>query len=84
MDASYLAVGIALIGAGFLLMLAELDRIIDNDRTRRYVERFKSPNKEVIEYPKAHHTLEFEPEPDFFIDDLLRWLDTVVCQPARH
>jgi alpha-beta hydrolase superfamily lysophospholipase len=67
-----------------LLMLAELDRIIDNDRTRRYVERFKSPNKEVIEYPKAHHTLEFEREPDFFIDDLLRWLDTVVGQAVKR
>jgi alpha-beta hydrolase superfamily lysophospholipase len=58
-----------------LLLLAEHDRIIDNDRTRRFVERFASTDKEVIEYPGAHHTLEFEPEPDGFIGDLRGWLE---------
>lgn len=57
-----------------LLLLAGQDRIIDNTRTRRYVERFASTDKQVIEYPEAHHTLEFEPEPDRPIDDLIRWL----------
>jgi alpha-beta hydrolase superfamily lysophospholipase len=57
-----------------LVLLAERDRIIDNARTRRFVERFPAP-KEVIEYPGAHHTLEFEPHPDRWIEDLLRWLD---------
>jgi alpha-beta hydrolase superfamily lysophospholipase len=57
-----------------LLLLAERDRIIDNARTRRYVERFATPDRTVIEYPRAHHTLEFEPEPDRFIDDVLTWL----------
>lgn len=58
-----------------LLMLAEHDRIIDNAKTRRFVERFASPDKEIIEYPGAHHTLEFEPEPDRFIGDLIDWLN---------
>jgi alpha-beta hydrolase superfamily lysophospholipase len=58
-----------------LLLLAEHDRIIDNARTRRFVERFASADKEVIEYPGAHHTLEFEPEPDWFIGDLRGWLE---------
>jgi alpha-beta hydrolase superfamily lysophospholipase len=58
-----------------LLLLAENDRIIDNARTRQYVSRFASADKEVIEYPGAHHTLEFEPEPGHFIDDLRRWLE---------
>jgi alpha-beta hydrolase superfamily lysophospholipase len=57
-----------------LMMLAEKDRIIDNAPTRRYVERFASTDKEIIEYPGAHHTLEFEPGPDRFISDLIRWL----------
>jgi len=61
-----------------LLFLAGQDRIIDNERTRRYFERFRSPNKRVIEYPDAHHTLEFEPDPDPFIDDWIQWLDEVV------
>jgi pimeloyl-ACP methyl ester carboxylesterase len=58
-----------------LLLLAEKDRIIRNDRTRRYVARFASADKQVIEYPGAHHTLEFEPDPDRFVGDLLAWLD---------
>jgi acylglycerol lipase len=58
-----------------LLMLAGKDRIIRNDRTRLYVERLASADKEVLEYPEAHHTLEFEPEPDRFVDDLRGWLE---------
>jgi alpha-beta hydrolase superfamily lysophospholipase len=58
-----------------LLLLAEHDRIIDNAPTRRFVERFASADKEVIEYPGAHHTLEFEPDPERFIGDLRRWLE---------
>jgi alpha-beta hydrolase superfamily lysophospholipase len=58
-----------------LLLLAEKDRIIDNTRTRAFVERFPTADREVITYPGAHHTLEFEPEPERFIDDLVRWLE---------
>ena len=58
-----------------LLLLAEHDRIIDNAPTRRFVGRFASTDKEVIEYAGAHHTLEFEPDPDRFIGDLRRWLE---------
>jgi alpha-beta hydrolase superfamily lysophospholipase len=56
-----------------LLLLAEKDRIIDNVRTRTFVERFPTTDREAITYPDAHHTLEFEPEPDRFIDDVLQW-----------
>jgi alpha-beta hydrolase superfamily lysophospholipase len=58
-----------------LVMLAEHDRVIDNAPTRRFVERFASAAKEVIEYAGAHHTLEFEPEPRRWLDDLQRWLE---------
>jgi alpha-beta hydrolase superfamily lysophospholipase len=57
-----------------LLLLAEHDRVIDNARTRRYVDKFPTADKEVIEYPGAHHTLEFEPDPDRFLGDLENWL----------
>jgi alpha-beta hydrolase superfamily lysophospholipase len=57
-----------------LLLLAEHDRIIDNRRTRSYIESFATPDKQVIEYAGAHHTLEFEPEPARHVDDLLNWL----------
>jgi alpha-beta hydrolase superfamily lysophospholipase len=58
-----------------LLLLAEHDRIIDNARTRKFVEQFASADKEVIEYAGAQHTLEFEPDPDRHVGDLLRWLE---------
>jgi alpha-beta hydrolase superfamily lysophospholipase len=57
-----------------LLQLAGADRIIDNARTRAFVTSFAGP-VEVIEYPDAHHTLEFEPDPERHLADLLAWLD---------
>jgi alpha-beta hydrolase superfamily lysophospholipase len=57
-----------------LLLLAEHDRIIDNARTRKVVGGFASADREVIEYAGAHHTLEFEPDADRHVADLLRWL----------
>lgn len=62
-----------------LLLLAEHDRIIDNTRTRRFVGRFASAEKVVIEYARAHHTLEFEAEPERFLGDLECWLDAHVA-----
>jgi alpha-beta hydrolase superfamily lysophospholipase len=59
--------------APLLLLLAGQDRIIDNARTRAYVGRFAS-EREVIEYPQAHHTLEFEPDPGPYFADLAGWL----------
>ena len=53
----------------------ENDRIIDNHRTRKVVESFATNDKAVIEYPRAHHTLEFEPNPERFIEDVRVWLD---------
>src|SRR5262249_5923744 len=46
-----------------LLLLAGQDRIICNERTHRYFHHFLTTDKNVITYPEAHHTLEFEPEP---------------------
>jgi alpha-beta hydrolase superfamily lysophospholipase len=57
-----------------LLMLAGQDRIVNNARTLSYFERLASPNKRVIEYPEAHHTLEFEPDPTRYARDLTDWL----------
>ena len=60
-----------------LLVLAEHDRIIDNRKTRAFAAKFDAVTT-ILDYPEAHHTLEFEPSPDFFIDDLIRWLNTRV------
>jgi alpha-beta hydrolase superfamily lysophospholipase len=66
-----------------LLLLAEQDRIINNARTRAFVDRFATPDKQIIEYPGAHHTLEFEPEPDRFIVDLRNWLERQIDNRTR-
>jgi acylglycerol lipase len=60
-----------------LLMLAGRDRIVDNDRTRAYVDTLASADRRTIEYPEAHHTLEFEPDPSLYARDLIGWLDEV-------
>jgi alpha-beta hydrolase superfamily lysophospholipase len=62
-----------------LLLLAGRDRIVNNDRVRAYVESLPSTDRQIIEYPDAHHTLEFEPSPDFFLDDLIGWLNRRVA-----
>ena len=66
-----------------LMLLASEERIIRNDRTRAYFERFASRDKEIIEYAGAHHTLEFEPDPDRFIGDIRAWLDKRVLAAQR-
>jgi alpha-beta hydrolase superfamily lysophospholipase len=55
-----------------LLMLGGQDRIIRNDATREWLQRVSSQSQ-VMEYPNAHHTLEFEPGQPF-VADLLAWL----------
>jgi alpha-beta hydrolase superfamily lysophospholipase len=60
-----------------LLMLAGHDRIIDNGRTRQFVGRLAPASATVVEYPDAHHTLEFESGMPF-VTDLLAWLDGLI------
>jgi alpha-beta hydrolase superfamily lysophospholipase len=64
-----------------LLLLAGKDRIIHNGPTRAYVERFAG-EKEVIEYPEASHTLEFEPEPEEFVGDVRGWMERRMQSPC--
>ena len=46
-----------------------------SQKYRGYVERFATPKKQIIEYAGAHHTLEFESDPDRFIGDVKNWLE---------
>lgn len=62
-----------------LLMLAGQDRIVDNPRTLATFRRLASRDTRVIDYPDAHHTLEFEPDPARYARDLIAWLDEVVA-----
>jgi alpha-beta hydrolase superfamily lysophospholipase len=65
------------IGCPTLLMLAGNDQIIDNAATGRWFDRLPPGSRQLIEYPEAQHTLEFEPDRDRFIDDLIGWLNSV-------
>lgn len=56
------------------LFLAEHDRIIDNHKTREFVRGLGWPGRDIVEYQGAHHTLEFEPDPEPFFSDLVGWL----------
>ena len=62
-----------------LLMLAGLDRIVDNERTLAYFERLASTRRRVITYPEGHHTLEFDPDPSRYALDLADWLDEALA-----
>ena len=63
-----------------LLMLAGHDRIIDNARTLDYFHRLASTDREVIDYPEGHHTLEFDPDPTAYAHDLIRWIEAHVSR----
>lgn len=67
-----------------LMLLSGRDRIIDNERTRELYQRLDGGNGRLVEYPEACHTLEFEPNPDRFIADLVRWLDSVSGDVAEE
>jgi acylglycerol lipase len=56
-----------------LLMLAGHDRIVENSRVLDFFHRLGSSQKRLIEYPAASHTLEFEPDPTVYMEDLRRW-----------
>ena len=60
-----------------LLLLAGQDRIIDNAKVRAAVERCPTATRRVIEYPEAHHTLEFEEDPTQAFSDLRAWFDAL-------
>ena len=58
-----------------LLMLAGQERVIDNAGTRRFALRFPSRDVRIIDYPAAHHTLEFEEPGHPFVADLAKWVE---------
>jgi acylglycerol lipase len=59
-----------------LLLLAENDSIIDNVAVRQKVNRFGTHQLTTQVYQGARHTLEFEPNRDVVVDDLIAWLST--------
>lgn len=65
-----------------LLMLSGRERIVDNRRTRRFFDTLAARDKTVIDYPNAAHTLEFEPDPLDYFDDLAAWISKMATMRA--
>ena len=57
-----------------LLFLAGRDKIVDNVKLRRFFEAVADVQKRLVLYPDAYHTLEFEPDPEPFFDELCQWV----------
>ena len=64
-----------------LLALAGQDRIIHNEATRALVYSMAA-RRRVVVYPGAHHTLEFEPDPEAYFGDLAAWIDQIEREPS--
>lgn len=58
-----------------LLMLAGRDQVINNTATGQLAARFGTEWQTIIRYPAAQHTLEFEPDRERFVSDLIAWLE---------
>lgn len=58
-----------------LMMLAGQDEIIDNRRLQTFFGAVPHESKRLIMYDNARHTLEFEPDRERIVDDLIAWLD---------
>jgi alpha-beta hydrolase superfamily lysophospholipase len=66
-----------------LLMLAGQDRIVDNRRTLAFFQKLATTDRQVIEYPEGHHTLEFDPDPTRYARDLIGWIEGQVAGNNR-
>lgn len=60
-----------------LLMLAGRDQIIDNAATKAWASHLGTNEVTLHEYVDAQHTLEFELQPDRFVNDVLAWLNSL-------
>lgn len=52
-------------------LLAGKERIVDNERTKRFARSLRCRQVKIIEHSEAAHTLEFEPDPKAYYDDLV-------------
>lgn len=61
------------------LMLAHDERIIDNEETRRFVRGLHWRNTVITTYHESRHTLEFDPDREVFLEDLVAWITNPVA-----
>ncbi len=55
-------------------MLAADERIIDNEKTRAFVRGLNWPSTVITTYQNSRHTLEFDPDRESFLNDLVTWI----------
>jgi len=56
------------------LMLARDERIIDNEQTENFIRRLDRSQRVITTYQNSRHTLEFDPDREAYLEDLVRWL----------
>lgn len=69
--------GLARLTLPRLVMLAGQDEIVDRTETHELLSNIPAGSLSVIEYPRARHTLEFEPNRDRFVADLINWIESI-------
>ena len=58
-----------------LVLLAERDRIVDNEATKAWYHRLRVVHKELVTVPGAEHTFDFDPQREWFMERLISWLN---------
>lgn len=61
-----------------LIALAGRDEIVELPRTRAWAAGLPAGTTQIVEYPQARHTLEFDACRERFVADLINWLESVV------
>jgi len=65
------------------LMLAADEHIIDNDKSAEFVRNMGWATTTITTYQNSRHTLEFEPDSDAFLSDLVKQVsESAVSHPA--
>ncbi len=67
-----------------LVLQGESDQMMDVPGTRRWFDGLDLEDKTYIGYPGAGHTLDFEPDRERYVADMLSWLSAHLSRPAEH
>lgn len=61
------------------IALAGRDEIVDLEKTRAWAARLPSAATQIVEYPRARHTLEFDACREQFVVDLIGWIESIIA-----
>lgn len=66
-----------------LLVQSGIDNIVDQAGVQRWFERLKSSDKTFRVFPEAYHSLDFDRQPEAYLDLLLNWINAH-CKQSRN